>query len=79
MFKCIEAELTKEMTDFCSDNTVKTLIFILNSIISTGTLEFLYFLISGLQATLNIRNIKLSEIGNIKSDVIQFSKDTYFE
>lgn len=41
----------------------KTLIFILNSIISTCPLKFLYLLISSLQITLNIRNIKLSELG----------------
>lgn len=79
MFKCIESELPKEMTDLCSDNMGKTLTFIWNSIISTCALKFLYFLISGFQITLNIRNIKLSDIGNIKSDMIQFSKGLYFE
>ena len=79
MFKSVEIEPAKEMTDFCSGNMAKTLIFILNYIISACTLNFLYFLISGLQTTLNVRNIKLSEIGNMKSHMIQFSKGLYFE
>lgn len=68
----------KKMTHFSSDID-KTLIFILNSIISMCPLKFLYLLISSLQITLNIRNIKLSELGNIKSDMIQFSKGLCFE
>lgn len=62
MFKCREAELPEEMTEFCSGNMRKTLIFILNSVTSTCPLQCLYFLISGLQITLNIKNIKLSEL-----------------
>lgn len=78
MFKYTEARLPKKMTHFSSDID-KTLIFILNSIISMCPLKFLYLLISSLQITLNIRNTKLSELGNIKSDVIQFSKGLCFE